>query len=170
MVSAMVSVPPVFRASVILWVSISVIGAPLTIREKAPDIFMAMGDTAEVVATRYNLSREYQDEFSLESQRRTAAAQQAGLFDDEIVPMHVKWQKVINKETKETEIVDGVCDRDECNRPETTLEGLAKLGPVFREGGTVTAGNSSQLSDGSIRIYQALQSSGQKSGFGSKSR
>ncbi|MDC0464073.1 thiolase family protein [Pseudomonadales bacterium] len=119
-----------------------------TIREKAPDIFMAMGDTAEVVATRYNLSREYQDEFSLESQKRTAAAQQAGLFDDEIVPMHVKWQKVINKETKETEVVDGVCDRDECNRPETTIEGLAKLGPVFREGGTVTAGNSSQLSDG----------------------
>ena len=63
---------------------------------------MAMGDTAEVVATRYNLSREYQDEFSLESQMRTAAAQQAGLFDDEIVPMHVKWQKVVNKETKET--------------------------------------------------------------------
>ena len=119
-----------------------------TIREKAPDIFMAMGDTAEVVATRYNLSREYQDEFSLESQMRTAAAQQAGLFDDEIVPMHVKWQKVINKETKETEVVDGVCDRDECNRAETTIEGLAKLGPVFREGGTVTAGNSSQLSDG----------------------
>ena len=119
-----------------------------TSREKAPDIFMAMGDTAEVVATRYNLSREYQDEFSLQSQMRTAAAQQAGLFDDEIVPMHVKWQKVINKETKETEVVDGVCDRDECNRPETTIEGLAKLGPVFREGGTVTAGNSSQLSDG----------------------
>ena len=119
-----------------------------TIREKAPDIFMAMGDTAEVVAARYNLSREYQDEFSLESQKRTAAAQQAGLFDDEIVPMHVKWQKVINKETKETEIVDGVCDRDECNRPETTIEGLAKLPPAFREGGTVTAGNASQLSDG----------------------
>ena len=109
---------------------------------------MAMGNTAEVVARRYNVSREYQDEFSLESQKRTAAAQQAGLFTDEIVPMQTKWQKVINKETKETEIVDGVCDSDECNRPETTLEGLAKLPPAFEENGTVTAGNASQLSDG----------------------
>jgi len=119
-----------------------------TILEKSPDIFMAMGNTAEVVARRYNVSREYQDEFSLESQKRTAAAQQAGLFTDEIVPMQTKWQKVINKETKETEIVDGVCDSDECNRPETTLEGLAKLPPAFEENGTVTAGNASQLSDG----------------------
>ena len=119
-----------------------------TILEKSPDIFMAMGNTAEVVARRYNVSREYQDEFSLESQKRTAAAQQAGLFTDEIVPMQTKWQKVINKETKETEIVDGVCDSDECNRPETTIEGLAKLPPAFEENGTVTAGNASQLSDG----------------------
>ena len=119
-----------------------------TILEKSPDIFMAMGNTAEVVARRYNVSREYQDEFSLESQKRTAAAQQAGLFTDEIIPMQTKWQKVINKETKETEIVDGVCDSDECNRPETTLEGLAKLPPAFEENGTVTAGNASQLSDG----------------------
>lgn len=119
-----------------------------TIREKSPDIFMAMGNTAEVVARRYNISREYQDEFSLESQRRTASAQQAGLFDDEIVPMATKWKKVIDKATGETEIVDGVCDRDECNRPETTLEGLAKLPPAFEEDGTVTAGNASQLSDG----------------------
>ena len=119
-----------------------------TILEKSPDIFMAMGNTAEVVARRYNITREYQDEFSLESQKRTAAAQQKGLFDDEIVPMKTKWQKVINKETKETEIVDGVCDSDECNRPETTLEGLAKLPPAFEEDGTVTAGNASQLSDG----------------------
>jgi acetyl-CoA acyltransferase len=119
-----------------------------TIRDISPDIFMAMGNTAEVVARRYNISREYQDEFSYESQRRTAAAQQAGLYDDEIVPMNVKWSKVINKETKETEIVDGVCASDECNRPETTLEGLGKLQPVFEENGTVTAGNASQLSDG----------------------
>ncbi len=118
------------------------------IKEKSPHIFMAMGNTAEVVARRYNITREYQDEFSLESQLRTAAAQQKGLFDDEIVPMSVKWQKVINKETKETEVVDGVCDSDECNRPETTLEGLAKLPPAFEEDGTVTAGNASQLSDG----------------------
>ncbi|NDG92529.1 MAG: thiolase family protein, partial [Gammaproteobacteria bacterium] len=119
-----------------------------TILEKSPDIFMAMGNTAEVVARRYNVSREYQDEFSLESQKRTAAAQQAGLFADEIIPMQTKWQKVINKETKESEIVDGVCDSDECNRPETTIEGLAKLPPAFEENGTVTAGNASQLSDG----------------------
>ena len=119
-----------------------------TIREKSPDIFMAMGNTAEVVARRYNVSREYQDEFSLESQKRTAAAQQSGLFDDEIVPMKTKYAKIVNKETKETEIVDGVCVGDECNRPETTLEGLASLKPVFEEDGTVTAGNASQLSDG----------------------
>ncbi len=116
--------------------------------EKSPHIFMAMGNTAEVVARRYNITREYQDEFALESQKRTAAAQQAGLFDDEIIPMKVKWQKVINKETKETEIVDGECVGDECNRPDTTLEGLAKLPPAFEENGTVTAGNASQLSDG----------------------
>ncbi|MCB1644003.1 MAG: thiolase family protein [Pseudomonadales bacterium] len=119
-----------------------------TIKEVSPHIFMAMGNTAEVVARRYNISRQYQDEFSYESQMRTAAAQQAGLFDDEIVPMATKWQKIVNKETKETEIVDGVCTGDECNRPETTLEGLAKLPPAFEEDGSVTAGNASQLSDG----------------------
>ncbi|MCH7741648.1 MAG: thiolase family protein [Proteobacteria bacterium] len=119
-----------------------------TIEERAPDIFMAMGNTAEVVARRYNITREYQDEFSLESQKRTAAAQQGGIFNDEIMPMKTKWQKVVNKETKETEIVDGECVADECNRPETTLEGLAGLKPVFEEDGTVTAGNASQLSDG----------------------
>ena len=118
------------------------------IEDISPHIFMAMGNTAEVVARRYNISREYQDEFSLESQKRTAAAQQAGLFDDEIMPMKTKWSKIINKETKETEIVDGECVADECNRPETTLEGLAKLPPAFEEDGSVTAGNASQLSDG----------------------
>jgi acetyl-CoA acyltransferase len=118
------------------------------IEEKSPAIFMAMGNTAEVVARRYQVTREAQDEFSLMSQQRTAAAQEAGLFSDEIVPMKTKWQKVVNKETKETEIVDGVCDRDECNRPTTTLEGLASLPPAFEEDGTVTAGNASQLSDG----------------------
>ncbi|MCH7742368.1 MAG: thiolase family protein [Proteobacteria bacterium] len=119
-----------------------------TIEERAPDIFMAMGNTAEVVARRYNISREYQDEFSLESQKRTAAAQQGGIFDDEIIPMKTRYQVVIDKETKETEIVDGECVADECNRPGTTLEGLAGLKPVFEEDGTVTAGNASQLSDG----------------------
>ena len=119
-----------------------------TIKEISPHIFMAMGNTAEVVARRYNVSREAQDQFSFESQMRTAAAQKAGLFDDEIMPMKTQWAKIINKETKETELVDGICDRDECNRPETTLAGLNSLKPVFEEDGTVTAGNASQLSDG----------------------
>ena len=119
-----------------------------TIKTISPHIFMPMGNTAEVVANRYNITREAQDEFSYQSQMRTAAAQKAGLFTDEIVPMKTKWAQVINKETKETAIVDGVCDRDECNRADTTLEGLAKLKPVFDENGSVTAGNASQLSDG----------------------
>ncbi len=117
----------------------------------APDIFMAMIDTADVVARRYGLSREYQDQFSLESQRRMAAAQQANKFKDEIVPMKTK-MKVVNKETKEETIVDYVVDRDECNRPETTLEALAKLSPVKGEGNFVTAGNASQLSDGAAMV------------------
>jgi|TARA_B110000503_G_scaffold131972_1_gene207378 acetyl-CoA acyltransferase len=119
-----------------------------TIKDISPHIFMAMGNTAEVVARRYNVSREAQDQFSFESQMRTAAAQKAGLFDDEIMPMKTQWAKIINKETKETELVDGICDRDECNRPETTLAGLNSLKPVFEEDGSVTAGNASQLSDG----------------------
>lgn len=119
-----------------------------TIKDISPHIFMAMGNTAEVVARRYNVSREAQDQFSFESQMRTAAAQKAGLFDDEIMPMKTQWAKIINKETKETELVDGICDRDECNRPETTLAGLNSLKPVFEEDGTVTSGNASQLSDG----------------------
>ncbi|MFN9927531.1 MAG: acetyl-CoA C-acyltransferase [Phenylobacterium sp.] len=117
----------------------------------SPDIFMAMIDTADIVAKRYNLSREYQDEFSLESQRRMAAAQQANKFKDEIVPMKTK-MKVVNKETKEESIVDYVVDRDECNRPDTTMEGLSKLPPVKGEGNFITAGNASQLSDGAAMV------------------
>ncbi len=92
----------------------------------APAIFMPMIDTADIVAERYNVSREYQDEYSLQSQQRTAAAQEAGLFADEIAPMPTK-MKVVDRETKEESIVDYVVDRDECNRPQTTLEGLAGL-------------------------------------------
>src|SRR5947208_1504691 len=95
----------------------------------APDIFMAMIDTADIVAERYKVSREYQDEYSLESQRRMAAAQQASKFKDEIVPMKTK-MKVVDKATKAESIVDYVVDRDECNRPDTTMEGLAKREPV----------------------------------------
>ncbi|MGY3076432.1 acetyl-CoA acetyltransferase family protein [Bradyrhizobium sp. LM6.10] len=117
----------------------------------APDIFMAMIDTADIVAERYKLSREYQDEFSLESQRRMAASQQAGKYKDEIVPMKTR-MKVVDKQTKAESIVDYVVDRDECNRPETTLEGLAKLEPVKGPGKSVTAGNASQLSDGAAAV------------------
>ena len=117
----------------------------------APAIFMAMIDTADIVAERYKVSREYQDEYSLESQRRMAAAQQANKFKDEIVPMKTK-MKQVNKETKEETIVDYTVDRDECNRPDTTLEGLAKLAPVKGEGKYITAGNASQLSDGAAAV------------------
>ena len=101
-----------------------------------------MIDTADIVAERYKLSREYQDEYSLESQRRMAAAQQADKFKDEIVPMKTK-MKVVDKATKAESIVDYVVDRDECNRPDTTLEGLAKLEPVKGPGKYITAGNAS---------------------------
>jgi acetyl-CoA C-acetyltransferase len=117
----------------------------------APAIFMAMIDTADIVAERYKISREYQDEYSLESQRRMAAAQQAGKFRDEIVPMKTK-MKVVNKETKEESIVDYVVDRDECNRPDTSMEGLSRLEPVKGPGKYITAGNASQLSDGSAAV------------------
>jgi acetyl-CoA C-acetyltransferase len=117
----------------------------------APDIFMAMIDTADIVAKRYNLSREYQDEYSLESQRRMAAAQQANKFADEIVPMKTK-MKVVDKATKAESIVDYVVDRDECNRPDTSMEGLSKLEPVKGPGNFITAGNASQLSDGAAAV------------------
>ena len=116
-----------------------------------PAIFMPMIDTADIVAERYNVSRESQDEFSLESQRRMAAAQQAGKFKDEIVPMQTK-MKVVDKATKEESIVDYTVDRDECNRPDTSLEGLQKLEPVRGAGKYVTAGNASQLSDGAAMV------------------
>ena len=116
-----------------------------------PEMWMPMIETADIVAKRYGISREYQDEYSLRSQQRIAAAQAAGLFKDEIVPMKTK-MKVVNKETKEESIVDTVVDRDDCNRPDTTLEGLAKLEPVRGPGNFITAGNASQLSDGSAAL------------------
>ena len=116
-----------------------------------PDFWMPMIDTADVVAERYKVSRQYQDEYSLESQRRMAAAQQSGKFKDEIVPVKTK-MKQVNKETKEETFVDYVVDRDECNRPDTTLEGLAKLEPVKGPGKYITAGNASQLSDGAAAV------------------
>ena len=115
--------------------------------EKAPAVYMAMIDTAEVVSKRYAVSREAQDALSLASQQRTAAAQEAGKFDDEIIPMTVQ-KMVTNKETGETSVEEVTITKDECNRPTTTAEGLASLPPVRGEGGFVTAGNASQLSDG----------------------
>ena len=118
-----------------------------TLLEEKPDIFMAMGNTAEVVARRYQVTREMQDEYALQSQQRYAQAQQAGWIGEEIVPMPATMKKV-DKQTGEESLADVLVDQDECNRPTTTLDGLAGLPPAFEEDGTVTAGNASQLSDG----------------------
>ncbi|RAI71835.1 acetyl-CoA C-acyltransferase [Pseudomonas fluorescens] len=127
------------------------------LKEQVPGIYFPMGQTAEVVARRYNVSREEQDLYALQSQQRTAQAQAAGLFSDEIVPMAVKYQ-VEDKATGQVQILDGVVDRDDCNRPDTTLESLTGLKPVFADDGSVTAGNSSQLSDGaSMTLVMSLE-------------
>jgi acetyl-CoA acetyltransferase family protein len=112
-----------------------------------PAIYMTMLETADNVARRYNISREAQDAYALESQRRTAAGQQAGRFDAEIVPLKTT-KAVENKETKEITHEQTFLRQDEGNRPETTLDGLAKLKPVRGEDQFITAGNASQLSDG----------------------
>jgi acetyl-CoA acetyltransferase family protein len=117
------------------------------INEKWPGVYMGMGDTAEVVAKEYKISREDQDAFALRSQQRYAAALESGIMAEEIAPLSATWAKK-NKETGETEMVEVNVDHDECNRPTTTLEGLASLKPVFKEDGSVTAGNASQMSDG----------------------
>ncbi len=121
------------------------------IQENKPELYMAMGDTAEVVAKRYGVSREAQDECALQSQQRTAAGQQAGRFDEEIAAMQVTWG-IVDKETKKiASTEEKLVERDECNRPDTTLEGLGNLRPYFDPDsgqGSVTAGNASQLSDG----------------------
>lgn len=111
-----------------------------------PDVYMPMLDTAEVVAKRYDIARERQDEYAFESQMRTASALAEGRFLDEIVPLSTT-MSVTHKETKEISFTEVVLSQDEGPRPDTTREGLAKLKPV-REGGSITAGNASQLSDG----------------------
>ncbi len=118
------------------------------LQEHKPDLFMAMIDTADIVAHRYGISREDQDAFSLQSQQRTAAAQQGGVFADEIVPCTTRMMEK-NKETGEVTYREVTATQDNCNRANTTLEGLAKLEPVKGPGQFVTAGNASQLSDGS---------------------
>jgi acetyl-CoA acyltransferase len=121
------------------------------LKQKYPGVYMVMGETAEVVAKRYKISRQAQDEYSLISQQRTARAQQEGFFSGEIAPIKVT-KAVLERKTGEKIGTEEVwCDRDECNRPDTTLEGLLALKPHFdpHSGqGSVTAGNSSQLSDG----------------------
>ena len=112
-----------------------------------PDLFMPMIDTADIVAERYGVSREMQDEYALQSQERTAAAQNAGRFDDEIVSVSTVKQ-VKSKETGETSLEEVTLSKDEGNRPSTTLEDLAKLQPVMGSEKFITAGNASQLSDG----------------------
>jgi acetyl-CoA C-acetyltransferase len=117
------------------------------ILDHKPELYMPMIDTAEVVARRYDITREAQDEYALLSQQRTAAGQQAGRFDAEIVPLPTR-KLVPDKATGETRAEDVTLTKDEGNRPDTTLDGLAKLAPVRGEKGHVTAGNASQLSDG----------------------
>jgi len=126
-------------------------------------IYMAMIDTAEVVASRYSISRDAQDEYALQSQQRTAAGQEAGKFDDEIVPLPSN-MGIMDKETKEISFKDVTLDKDEGNRPTTTLEGLAGLKPV-RDDGFITAGNASQLSDGASATVVMEASLAEKRGL-----
>jgi acetyl-CoA acyltransferase len=127
------------------------------LKQQVPGIYYTMGQTAEVVARRYDVSREAQDRYALQSQLRTAQAQAAGLFNDEIVPMAVKY-RVEDKNSGEVQILDSIVDHDDCNRPDTTYESLAGLKPVFADDGSVTAGNSSQLSDGaSMTLVMSLE-------------
>jgi acetyl-CoA acyltransferase len=123
----------------------------LKLQEKLPGIYMVMGATAEVVAKRYKITRDAQDEYSLASQQRTARAQREGFFVQEIAPLKVTMSLLDKKTGEQAGTREVCCDRDECNRPDTTLEGLLALKPHFDPDsgeGSVTAGNSSQLSDG----------------------
>ena len=142
------------------------------IAEHKPAIYMQMIETADIVAERYGITREQQDEYGLRSQQRIAAAQEAGLFKDEIVPMQTT-MAVKDKETGEVSMHETTVDRDDCNRPNTVIEGLRDLNPV-REGGYVTAGNASQLSDGAAALVlmdskqaeqQGLEAMGAFKGF-----
>ena len=130
------------------------------LKEQVPGLYMVMGDTAEVVAKRYKISRHAQDEYALSSQQRTARAQSEGFFAAEIAPMNVTMALLDKKTGEKTGTREVTCDRDECNRPETTLEGLIALKPHFDPlsgQGTVTAGNSSQLSDGASATLVMLR-------------
>lgn len=135
-----------------------------------PALWMGMIETAEIVADRYNISREAQDAYALQSQQRTAAAQARGAFSDEIVPLDVEWAK-FDKATGETQLVKHTVTQDECNRAETTLESLASLDPVLKdgmvvkEGKFVTAGNASQMSDGASSVIMMEAKAAEQQGL-----
>jgi acetyl-CoA C-acetyltransferase len=139
--------------------------------EHVPELATSMLETAEIVAERYGVSREAQDEYALRSQQRTAQAQSEGRFDREIAPMTTIMKVVVNKETGETADKEVTISADEGNRPQTTLEDLKKLQPVFKggryikEGKFVTAGNASQLSDGSAAILLMERKEAEKRGL-----
>jgi acetyl-CoA acyltransferase len=138
------------------------------VKEQHPGLYMVMGETAEVVAKRYHVTRQAQDEYSLVSQQRVARAQQDGFFDGEIAPMQVRRAMLDKKSGEKVGEEDAVVARDECNRADTTLEGLAKLAPVFDTTsghGSVTAGNSSQLSDGASATLVMSQTRAQQLGL-----
>jgi len=133
-----------------------------------PALWMPMIDTADLVAARYGISRERQDEYSLRSQQRTFAAQEAGLYDDEIVPMTGLTMVVKNKETGETSKVEASVVKDECNRGDTTLAGLGSLKPVRLDNdptATITPGNASQLSDGASACVVMDEAEAQRRGL-----
>jgi acetyl-CoA C-acetyltransferase len=139
--------------------------------EHVPELWTSMIETAEVVAERYGVSRENQDEYALESQRRTAVAQSEGRFDNEIVPVTTVMKVLVNKETGETVDKEITLSADEGNRPQTTLDDLKKLAPVFKggryvaEGKFVTAGNASQLSDGAAAVVLMERKEAEKRGL-----
>lgn len=140
------------------------------LKQNHPALYMSMLETAEIVAKRYGVSREAQDEYSLQSQMRTAAGQDAGKFDDEIVPLKTI-MKVMDRETKEISDVEVELTKDEGNRPSTTLEGLNGLQPVFKggqqvkQGEFITAGNASQLSDGASACLLMEEKEAEKRGL-----
>ncbi len=129
-----------------------------------PELYMAMIDTADVVAERYGITRAAQDALSLQSQQRTAAAQEAGRFDAEIAPITVT-KAVKDKETGEVSEVEVTLSQDECNRPSTTLDALEKLEPVKGAGKYITAGNASQLSDGAAALVMMEAGEAEKAGL-----
>ena len=134
------------------------------IEEKRPDLYLTMIETADIVAERYGISRDAQDDYALRSQQRIAAAQEKGLFDDEIVPIEV----TMTVRDKATDVVSEkalTLAADECNRPSTTAEALAGLTPVRGEGAFVTAGNASQLSDGAAALVLMERAAAEQAGL-----